>query len=209
MSKYERVLDIEAIAYFEDAIITIDENRYVGPNDKVVTIRVDLDGVPSTTYTLNINRVEVVEEEVDEGYDYTGDYQTFIAPFEGSYTLEVWGAQGGGRHQNSELGYGGNGGYSKGIVRLEKGDILYIYVGGQGSYCRSSKCLIAGGWNGGGSGVKTAKNASKDPAASGGGATDIRLIAGDWNDPASLLSRFIVAGGGGGGGMDGTAAGEE
>ncbi|MDE5586969.1 MAG: hypothetical protein K2I72_01200, partial [Bacilli bacterium] len=202
MSEYERVLEIDAKAYFDEAVITITENRYVGPDDKVVTIQVDLDGVPSTIYTLNINRIEGNKADVLEDYSYTGSYQTFVAPFTGNYTLEVWGARGGGKHFSSYLGPGGPGGYSKGNIRLEEGDILYIYVGGQGSWCRSASCLAAGGWNGGGSGYKV-KSTTRDPVTSGGGATDIRLVAGAWDNPTSLLSRFIVAGGGGGGGMDG------
>ena len=36
---------------------------------------------------------------------------------------------------------------------------------------------------------------------SGGGASDIRLINGNWNDKSSLISRIMVAGGGGGDGI--------
>jgi hypothetical protein len=36
----------------------------------------------------------------------------------------------------------------------------------------------------------------------GGGSTDFRLVAGDWNNHISLNSRIMVAGGGGGGGSD-------
>ncbi|MGX4438155.1 glycine-rich protein, partial [Clostridioides difficile] len=43
-------------------------------------------------------------------------------------------------------------------------------------------------FNGGGLGVNSG----------GGGATDIRLVNGDWNNEQGLLSRIIVAGGGGG-----------
>lgn len=56
---------------------------------------------------------------------------------------------------------------------MKKGDVLYIYVGGQN------------GWNGGGIGE-----------ASGGDATDIRLISGKAQDFNSLKSRIMVAAGG-------------
>ena len=146
-------------------------------------------------------------DPVNEGFTYTGDYQTFIAPSPALYTLEVWGASGGGHHQNSELGIGGLGGYAKGSVYLNKGDTLYIYVGKEGTWCGGKICTTAPSFNGGGSGYK-AINTSNDPAASGGGATDIRLVSGSWSDQSSLLSRLIVAGGGGGGGMDGERGGD-
>ena len=149
------------------------------------------------------NNNSVVEAFTTEyEFNYIGDVQEFIVPVNGTYKLEVWGAQGAGNHQHSELGYGGKGGYSTGELELRKGTKLYIYVGGQGNVCYSPYCSVAGGYNGGGSAWKKT-GGSGDPAASGGGATDIRLIGGLWNDKKSLLSRFIVAGAGGGGGMDG------
>ena len=58
-----------------------------------------------------------------------GSVQTFTVPVTGNYDLQVWGASGG----NSSSGYlGGNGGYSKGTISLNKDDVLYIYVGGKG-----------------------------------------------------------------------------
>ncbi len=204
LSNSTRELFIDAKAWFSDAKITITEPRYVGIDDKTLTIKVDLDGVESTTYTFNIERVEDITYDIDEGYEYTGDYQEFVAPFTGNYKLEVWGAQGGGAHQkaNAELGYGGKGGYSTGTVFLNSGEKLYIYVGGEGTYCATARCVSPGGYNGGGSGYKV-NSSNIDLAASGGGATDIRFIPGVWSDNSSLLSRLIVAGGGGGGGMDG------
>lgn len=52
-----------------------------------------------------------------------------------------------------------------------------------------------GGYNGGG---PDNGNTGDFSYGGGGGATDIRLIGGDWDDDNSLLSRFIVAGGSGG-----------
>ena len=51
-----------------------------------------------------------------------------------------------------------------------------------------------GGYNGGGA---TGKYGSYF-GGSGGGATDFRLISGNWQDPSSLDSRLMVAAGGGG-----------
>lgn len=132
-------------------------------------------------------------------YDFTGEYKTFTAPWTGSYTIELWGAQGGSGGQNT-------GAYTKGDIRLNKGDILYIYVGGRGATsCTNGE--LSGGWNGG-SGAGTG-----GCSYAGGGATDVRLISGNWKSDEGLASRIMVAAGGGGsegavagagGGIDGT-----
>lgn len=96
---------------------------------------------------------------------YTGTEQVFRVPYTGVYRFELYGAQGG----NSENKKGGKGGQITATMQLNKGDELYIFVGGQDGY------------NGGGLG-----------SANGGGATDIRLGGNKLND------RVLVAGGGGG-----------
>ncbi len=199
---FVREIPMEAIPYFPDAKVSIVENRYVGVDDKKITITVELDGVPKTVYNLNIVRTEPMLEPIDEGYKYTGDYQTFTAPNSAYYTLEVWGASGGGRHQyadGSNAGVAGSGGYSRGTVYLNAGDKIYVYVGGQGSYKTTSVGTVAGGYNGGGYAWKTTND--HWTVYSGGGATDMRFVSGTWNDDTSLKSRVIVAGGGGGASM--------
>jgi|GEM_PF-3335131 len=116
---------------------------------------------------------------------FTGIPQETTINETGTYSLEVWGASGGGGDPTSTVigSRGGLGGYSKGEIYLTKGTKLYAYVGGKG-------IGPAGGYNGGG-------NAGPS-AFGGGGATDIRLLGGEYNDLASLNSRIIVAGGGGG-----------
>ena len=97
--------------------------------------------------------VDNVEDALDELYDiarnssgngsngfigytfdfkYTGSYQEFTVPATGEYKIELWGAQGGTSRVSSSSLYGGYGGYTKGVVPLDKGDILYIYVGEEG-----------------------------------------------------------------------------
>ncbi len=78
---------------------------------------------------------------------------------------------------------------------------MYIYVGQQG-YANTSNYTFNGG------GIP----AKKYNARGGGGASDVRLAGGDWNNFQSLKSRLMVAGGGGGsdyyyGGSNGGAAG--
>ena len=148
-------------------------------------------------FNVNVSALE----EIIEDYDYTGTAQEFVVPFTGQYKLEVWGAGGGGQHQAGYSGIGGLGGYSQGLINLKKGDVLYIYVGGEGKTCITAGCTALAGWNGGGNGYKKYGDA-KDPVGSGGGASDIRFVGGEWNSQTSLLSRVIVAGGGGGGGME-------
>lgn len=110
-------------------------------------------------------------------YNYTGNVQTFTAPYTGTYFLDVYGAQG-----SSSYATGGYGGRSYGCINLAQGETIYIYVGGAGSGQN-------GGYNGGAAG-----NNYIDwwYVAGGGGATDIRRGSID------LGSRVIVAGGGGG-----------
>ena len=151
-----------------------------------------------------INNYNLKAEEYT--YNYTGNYQEFIVPYTGEYKLEVWGARGGGSHQNSEMGIAGLGGYSKGNIKLKKGEKLYIYVGEEGYWTGIPPAVSKEAWNGGGSGQKFSTD-GRNPTGGGGGATDIRLINGKWNDTESLLSRIIVAGGGGGGSMDGERGG--
>ena len=185
------------------------ENLIVG--DNIITIEVSGNNLKSSTYEFTIHREykqTVNPDPIVTTFNYSSDnYQEFIAPYSTYYTLEVWGARGGGNHQISELGIAGYGGYSKGTIFLNAGEKLYIYVGAEGSWCGGKICTSAPSFNGGGTGYK-AINTSKDPVASGGGATDIRLIPGAWNDEISLLSRIIVAGGGGGAGMDGEQGGD-
>lgn len=120
-------------------------------------------------------------------YSYTGNYQTWTVEKEGLYEINLYGASGG-------YGYGGSngrgeGGYTRAQVYLKKGQVLYIYCGGQGVNQTSAVSFNGGGASGGSSWHK---------GGQGGGATDIRLVNGNWNDAESLKSRILVAGGGGG-----------
>ncbi len=110
-------------------------------------------------------------------FEYSGSVQEWIAPTDGVYLFETWGAQGGYRSSDNA----GRGGYTKGYVYAKKGDRFYVYVGGSGK--------THNGYNGGGSRTGITNNY-------GGGATDIRF------NTDSLYSRLIVAGGGGSDGAD-------
>lgn len=126
-------------------------------------------------------------------YDYSGSYDTFIAPENGIYKIELWGAQGGGDSKYP----GGNGGYVSGMIELTKDEKLYIYVGGAGSSSEVQHTIFEGGYNGGGNSLSEFIS-DIGMVATGGGATDVRLYASDWDDFISLKSRIMVAAGGGG-----------
>ena len=120
-------------------------------------------------------------------FAYTGGVQSWTTPCNGTYKLEVWGAQGGDNYCWSYSGVlqgtgtGGKGGYASGNKSLNKGDMLYTLIGGKGSNAT---------WGG-----------SDNKKAGGGGATHIattnRGLLSNYNSYRSDL--LIVAGGGGGG----------
>lgn len=117
-------------------------------------------------------------------YKYNGTFQTFKAPKDGTYKIELWGASGG----NSGNITAGLGAYTKGEIKLKKGEKLYLYLGEQGSN------TIYESFGGGGSGG----NGGTQLGNSGGGATDVRLVSGSFDNAKSLNSRIMVAAGGGG-----------
>lgn len=118
-------------------------------------------------------------------FAYTGAAQTFTAENAGTYTIEVWGAQGGPGNAGG-LAEGAMGGYAKGDIELIKGDTLNIFVG-QGNVFSTGEVL--GAFNGGGA---AHGNGVDNYRGAGGGASDVRLGG------AELSDRIIVAGGGGG-----------
>lgn len=148
-------------------------------------------------------------------FDYTGTVQEIFLK-KGAYNLQCWGAQGGsvtGPYPAS----GSKGGYSQGVLTLDKDTNLYVFVGGKGADYKSSDVVsstsnINGGWNGGGGAARAIEDRGykfegTSFPRSGGGATDIAMITSEMKysdrrtnrSSESLLSRFIVAGGGAGG----------
>lgn len=124
-------------------------------------------------------------DSFEKNFAYTGSVQEFIAPCNGRYKLEVWGAYGGGNPNNDETP--GAGAYATGVVTLKKDEKIYIYVGEHPTDAK-------GGWNGGGHN----SNGTIYRNYAGGGATDIALNNAEWDSDEHLYSRILVAGGGGG-----------
>lgn len=175
-------LNIETVPYDKDCKVTIKGAGYIKEGRNLITITVSKDGLESTVYKIYVIKGENLGE-VAYDFDYTGDYQVFTAPAVGYYKFECWGAQGTGGPNT------GKGGYTSGIRKLNEGDTFYVYVGSQNA---------AGGWNGGG---------KSSIGNAGGGATDIRLVSGEWNNEEGLKSRIMVAGAGGGHYNEGGAGG--
>jgi hypothetical protein len=129
-------------------------------------------------------------------YSAIGNVQTFTVPIcVNQITIECFGAAGANATGNGGAATGGLGGYVKGILTVNGGDVLNIYVGGVATG-------TAGGFNGGGSAGKvmslaTASINFASLSGGGGGASDVRL------NGTGLTNRVIVAGGGGGAGSRG------
>ena len=153
-------------------------------------------------------RITDISTNKSYDFDYTGDSQEFVAPKNGNYRVELWGAAGGRDLSDNVLSTrrGGYGAYTAGDIYLNAGTKFYVYVGGKGADGVKGK-ISPGGWNGGGYGDWD--HTDDETYGGGGGATDIRITGGEWNNEESLKSRIMVAAGGGGSayGSDGGDAG--
>ena len=111
----------------------------------------------------------------------------------GYWKIEVWGASGGNSYNTAinKAFNGGLGGYSIGVIYLERETPLFITIGGKGLSNYTIRGEFPGGFNGGGNG-HVGYNGYY--GASGGGSTDVRMGG------IEVSQRIIVAGGGGGAG---------
>ncbi|MBP3635282.1 MAG: hypothetical protein J6J17_02320 [Bacilli bacterium] len=174
------------LVVFFTLLITIDGSSKIN-----TIIKKDIQGKLENSSTSVLQKVWI--------FEYTGAEEVFKVPENGIYKLETWGAQGGSFNTTY---IGGLGGYSKGEIKLNEGETLYINVGGKGS-SYSKTTISLGGYNGGGDGGVNSVSSSMQGGCGGGGATHIATesgllsslskYAGDNNSPI-----LIVAGGGGG-----------
>ena len=194
-------------SYSPNTTITLEEptkEGYTFIGWKLVSGNATISG---NNITFGLEDVSVKANWIANNYDfaYTGDVQIFTAPQDGEYEIELWGASGG----FYDGGAGGYGGYTKGTITLNKGEILYVYVGEGGTQGtagvaatstvgQGAKATFNGGGKGGNAGGGSYPYQNYAGGFSGGGATDIRLVSGTWSDITSLRSRIMVAGGGGG-----------
>ncbi len=146
-------------------------------NYKIYSYAQDINGFKSPVYVTDLIATEKIYT-----FTYTGNEQEFVPPQDGIYKIELWGASGG-ENANIRPDSVGRGAYTVGNIELSKDDSLFVYVGQSDG---NNTANIS--FNGGGSGE-----------TSGGGATDVRLVNGNWDLFDSLKSRIMVAAGGGGG----------
>ena len=129
-------------------------------------------------------------------FSYTGDSQEYEVPKDGYYYIEMAGASGGYVNSNFYSGsYFGLGAKTSGYIYLEKGEVLYFYVGQKGAESNTNCRSTGYEFNGGGIALSGQTGAC---GGTGGGATDVRLVGGNWDNTSSLISRIMVAGAGGG-----------
>ena len=130
-------------------------------------------------------------------FSYTGDVEEYIVPRDGWYYIELGGASGNAPADNE--GYS-KGAVTSGYIELEAGEKLYFYIGEQGKKQKTSTFNGGGGGGYGSAGYTIPSTISGDTGNygyAGGGATDVRLVGGTWDNTTSLISRIMVAGGGG------------
>lgn len=103
-------------------------------------------------------------------FNYTGDYQGFVAQQDGFYKFELWGAGGGEDNWNSNLlSNQGRGAYTSGVTYLKKGTKFYVYVGQKGTHGITDRnTLTATSFNGGGAGMDSSDG---DDGGGAGGST--------------------------------------
>lgn len=155
-------------------------------------------------------------ELVINNFIYTGSYQVYTTPNANiKYKIECWGARGGYKsiiiNEDNSFNiscdeYRENnfcfGGYTSGNISFSSKTNLFIYIGEAGF--NRNKTTFNGGGSGGVGGSKNYSGFSKGTEKlpyignSGGGATDIRIKCGEWDDFESLKTRIMVAAGGGG-----------
>ena len=148
-----------------------------------------------TAWTEELTTTEQPIQYDPVTYNYTGAPQTYAVPAGVTQITVTANGAGGGSFNGSAASFsagGGGGARVTATLTVAPGDVLNIYVGGQGiaSYSFTS---VAGGYNGGGS--------VNGPGGAGGGATDIR------RGGNALSNRVLVAAGGGGAGYCNGASG--
>lgn len=147
----------------------------------------------------------------------------FVAPYAGTYLLDLWGGNGADGEATSagEGGQGGSGAHLYGTIALNKGDVLYYTLGGHGQ--QTTVTDKGGGANGNGGGLGDIVTSSYKVGGGGGysaiylfsaenGQTGYDVFSKDYLDESGNLTtdsileadrttRYImIAGGGGGGG---------
>ena len=142
---------------------------------------------------LKLNKISRTEKAYDGPtewtFDYTGGEQTFTAPVNGTYKLEVWGAQG--YTINSYMG--GYGGYSTGKIIFSKNQEIYLFVGEKGKGGLANNTRYSSYPNS----LNAIAGDNVSYICSGGGSTHIALENSLISQITKLEKLIIVSGGGG------------
>ena len=162
-------------SYHESGLFFINTNMYAG-NESMPSHNGNSSKIGNSGH--GYAKITNLQNNSISTFSYTGSSQTFETPSNGNYKIELWGASGG-------ASGGGLGAYVSGTISLNQGKKLYIYVG-EGNNWKSNGTSFNGGTGDCG-------------GTPGGGATDVRLVGGSWNNFSSLKSRIMVAAGGGSG----------
>ena len=143
----------------------------------------------------NFVKISLYGSEGKENHSFISENQLFVgsscvnnkcSPYKislkrGIYSFECFGASGNNGNPSTERGRGG---ITYGMINIPERRRLFLYIGQKGTKEGPAT------FNGGGCG--------NCYSYSGGGATDVRLSPGEWNNSESLKSRIMVAAGGGG-----------
>ena len=191
----------------DEYVMTINFDNTTAALEYIIAAENDEFSAKIVTKSNELNYIGTVYD-----FEQKDEEQTFVVPETGIYKLETWGAQGG---SYNETYYGGYGAYSTGYIKLEKGEELFINVGGTGSCAYGGgnhKNQTPGGYNGGGAATAfTGSTTTSNKSCSGGGATHIASKSGtlstleqykgtysEENGTYNSDTILIVSGGGGG-----------
>ena len=183
---YARITLISAPTNITTDNVTIIAQESTSQNIKSISSK-------SITCKLKLNKISRTEKAYDGptewAFDYTGGKQTFTAPVNGTYKLEVWGAQG--YTINSYMG--GYGGYSTGKIIFSKNQEIYLFVGEKGKGGLANNTRYSSYPNS----LNAIAGDNVSYIGSGGGSTHIALENSLISQITKLEKLIIVSGGGG------------
>ena len=183
---YARITLISSQSTIVTDKVTITAQESTSQNIKSVSSK-------SITCKLKLNKISRTEKAYDGPtewtFDYTGGEQTFTAPVNGTYKLEVWGAQG--YTINSYMG--GYGGYSTGKIIFSKNQEIYLFVGEKGKGGLANNTRYSSYPNS----LNAIAGDNVSYIGSGGGSTHIALENSLISQITKLEKLIIVSGGGG------------
>ena len=183
---YARITLISSQSTIVTDKVTITAQESTSQNIKSVSSK-------SITCKLKLNKISRTEKAYDGptewAFDYTGGEQTFTAPVNGTYKLEVWGAQG--YTINSYMG--GYGGYSTGKIIFSKNQEIYLFVGEKGKGGLANNTRYSSYPNS----LNAIAGDNVSYIGSGGGSTHIALENSLISQITKLEKLIIVSGGGG------------